>query len=1733
MKIKDIRLFRQWLTRNARMNDRDPNFIGYSHPYGSDSADPDEKRGLFNVFHSSAPIIENRIATVLDMAQDSQAIYEFVQNAVDCNSTHFYMFYSDNYFVVINNGDVFSLKGIKAILNFAQTTKTEEKEENIGKFGIGFKLIHRMVGEGNSIKELVNDNTGPLLFSWSNRQQLEQMINAKSVDALELSQNTKNWDALDSAWFFKIMLTCAPVLPFSKDFPLRDAHYDACDSNDNSLFSDKEFGEFTDYLSHIWKRHKDKFDTANLNQGTLFFLKLGKDKESKLNEDYSYFSRGIHYALHFVGMLMNKKGLGTIYVNDHEPIIRENIDLTIEETFVIPKDSAAFHAIGDKLKGHDRRNDIKLMLGYQPYERNNPKYGELQNTPNFFKFFPMGKEVNQLNFVIHCNVFAIDASRREFVDKHPVNEYVLSWLAKEWIKRLETYKNKDTKRFMNMYLAILTSEDPSEQSPHAQWLSQALYQPLLKYIRNNIPTQNKKVPYGNTSTVRIKDTELDIQPADFGVNTHHWIYWDLEDLDVLQHFSEKEHPNKIGLTAWGVDYLIASSTELHKINEWLSNANPQEFSQFLKELDSHLNKKAAKHALFKQHLKQIKLFRVGDAFYSSQQINQSDDFLVLPDYLDRPEVKKLLGKIGFKFSEIDFGSYDTLKKNFLDEISYLKNNKNIDLFFRILKKANMSPALKTINKLNLFRILERIINVSLSPQVELLWNIPFFRNKKGEYKELNRLLAPNRQTPKWLSDFEIKKEDYSDVLVPYMIKPEQVYRTLLYPFWDKICNNFLKTSQSGASFYKHVVEYYSRKDSLNGIGMLSANRVYLLSHYVKKQNTTFRDRSSFYHHSNLSKVSHYNALANALYKISKVFVPLRGTLQYLKHNPFNTISNTRTIFESLSRINKGLELQEISVLLHYIIKLEKYDFFNLGYVEQNPDDGLFMLCIHDTKRNCNIDPKSKLSAYVSQYLSNEYALLPHGLQTYKKEESVRSEREVLDKVLQISKHAKIDDKETLLEIIRLQGDQKALKRFIFDLNKITVNLDQPIDKNTFEVIILLLSYQHFKNDQNMRISIQEKIYFQYNKRFYKLSDLRRSKSITLSLKTIQVTLAIDQLLPHKAKSEQDLAYEALIQQMNTVGLSYQKLNDLFELEKTITVQEIAHELQENYMYKEKPLDTAEQLVFLVSYAQSNANELGGEYIGNYYIDTLAGKQLFEPGTYYYQHYQFIKPGRLLNKKYKNCSTLLGAFYQHPTLDYVLVKSPYIKDKQLYSDGIVSTYQFRTQHRKTFLDFLIQLWKTHSKHFSEIDWNNIEGSSIGTYLGFDPLQRIIAPNKYLIRSENCTPMLEEWLGTNKNQSEEIYKNKKNFLQVLGFHNEDSAIIRLRKYLSGEIDGIVQFNEGQLQQFLDKNEKYSILLINTIRWIEQKNISINSSDFYIIKLLYKYVEPEEAFSKNSVPLLCITESVNDVTKAELTTYQKNRHHNFYWYDSAQQRIYLEDHKISLDKLINWTLNNNISLINLNDYPTKWKEMLSVSINKLSLEEQKPLFSNLIKRAQEWTPPYLELWQKIADAKIRIYKYRGQIPYSIAINGQRVWTIHKGDSYLYPFHDQGSSYFINTQIDFDSALRDILASNLYIKLLEAQSLFKKESILDAAVNLNLFIKNDDAYEAIDWDWEKEKTGIIQGQVSKNGQPISIILKNTVAGELKLSTEELAILLQNKNELFVYDGKNIVRKKLSIIDS
>jgi len=155
------------------------------------------KKGFFNLYHGDKEDEINYLSSLLEIAEDSQSIYEFIQNAVDANATKFHIHYDKNYFLVINNGNKFSENDIKSLLNISQSTKTEDKKENkIGKFGIGFKLIHRLVGEGNGLNEITKEYKGPILFSWD-KNYIQNFINE---DLKEISKH----------WLFKILYTNFP-----------------------------------------------------------------------------------------------------------------------------------------------------------------------------------------------------------------------------------------------------------------------------------------------------------------------------------------------------------------------------------------------------------------------------------------------------------------------------------------------------------------------------------------------------------------------------------------------------------------------------------------------------------------------------------------------------------------------------------------------------------------------------------------------------------------------------------------------------------------------------------------------------------------------------------------------------------------------------------------------------------------------------------------------------------------------------------------------------------------------------------------------------------------------------------------------------------------------------------------------------------------------------------------------------------------------------------------------------------------------------------------------------------------------------------------------------------------------------------------------------------------------------------------------------------------------------------
>ena len=97
MKIKSAKSFRYWYKTKIKEIDsnnktHNENFVGTYHVENSKKI-----KGFFEMYHGDKEDVRAYLSGNVEMAEDGQAIYEFVQNAADSDSTIFYMFYDKNY----------------------------------------------------------------------------------------------------------------------------------------------------------------------------------------------------------------------------------------------------------------------------------------------------------------------------------------------------------------------------------------------------------------------------------------------------------------------------------------------------------------------------------------------------------------------------------------------------------------------------------------------------------------------------------------------------------------------------------------------------------------------------------------------------------------------------------------------------------------------------------------------------------------------------------------------------------------------------------------------------------------------------------------------------------------------------------------------------------------------------------------------------------------------------------------------------------------------------------------------------------------------------------------------------------------------------------------------------------------------------------------------------------------------------------------------------------------------------------------------------------------------------------------------------------------------------------------------------------------------------------------------------------------------------------------------------
>ena len=326
MRIKSAKYFREkYMTdiRHIQPNSGyNPDFIGCVHelPGG------EYVKGFFDMYHGDKQDIGGFLSGNLKIAEDGQAIYEFMQNAADCGSTSFYMFYNDNYFLAVNNGKAFSQEGLRSLLNVGQSDKKSASQ--IGRFGIGFKLVHRLVGKSDGKYELLHDNKGPILFSWSKKEDLMALLNKEEITAVNDIE-----DGSSLPYFLKLILTNFPADP---NETVKDLSY-----SDTVLFTDDEYTE----LARETRQWLEKYlEDSTFNQGTLFFIKLGEGKRELLDKDYrENLKTGVEYSLNTL------KNLKNIKIND---VQIDEVTLRLESG-IIAKDSEDFKRVSPEYADSD------------------------------------------------------------------------------------------------------------------------------------------------------------------------------------------------------------------------------------------------------------------------------------------------------------------------------------------------------------------------------------------------------------------------------------------------------------------------------------------------------------------------------------------------------------------------------------------------------------------------------------------------------------------------------------------------------------------------------------------------------------------------------------------------------------------------------------------------------------------------------------------------------------------------------------------------------------------------------------------------------------------------------------------------------------------------------------------------------------------------------------------------------------------------------------------------------------------------------------------------------------------------------------------------------------------------------------------------------------------------------------------------------------------------------------
>ncbi|SIQ53052.1 AAA domain-containing protein [Pontibacter lucknowensis] len=1383
MNIKNIRQFRSFLKTDIReltLDNRDEHFAGVRT-----EVDGRSQYGFFDFYHgykegANGKGIRGFLEGFLDMAKDGQAVYEFMQNAVDAGSSKFSLFWGkdevdgQDYLLVANNGEAFTMEAVLSILNVGVSTKSEDNY-TIGKFGIGFKLAHRLVGKENGLDELIDHNYGPILFSWKNGEVMSLPSLAVTPEITPVTQaykiysengNKKAVVETDEPWLFKILVTNFPCQPENAVQPeiIRDTKY----IEHQNVFSKSEL-----QTMGRWVEKYKAFLQDDFQEGSLFFIRLGKGKQSSLEEEN--LEEGVRFSLAILNRIaqlsLGHPGLEEVNLNT-SPI--KPVDLQFE-SFVLEKGSEDFRKVRfgkthdlteSEVDKENADSNIEILFGYTDHTLSRRVF---TNAPNLYLFFPLSEEKHRLRFILHSNAFYKSSSRTYLqkgnLGEEGINERLFQVFAKclkekmlEWASAKDIESNS---KFLEVYANLLLSNE--SDNPERVWINKPLWEPILAFLQGHIPL---KSTWGNgvrlshmAQSVKIKATALSIEQEDWLIQTIDWFHWDRKGNDELK----TEAILKLGIEEYTIIDLLHVPGIYERINRWL-DGNAANCELLLQEVETCLLLNPQTDDTFLENFSALQVWQFEDGYFTINQLAESGVYrerIFLSDKTDA--LKPFLEKAGFKLPTKSLSHYK-LMFNFIQlklqaKIKYIRN---YAILVEVLSARFVHSTFTPAEKHEILKLLASNLRDSKEDRIEKLRELKLYANRLGEVVALKNLLKEAGW--EWLSGWCVREEEYASELDEYItVSRDKLYEDIILCHWEAIMTQAVAAKGNYTIIFSDVKDLFQDTPKA---ATLSSRSILRLGHqFLKAEETTF-----YYSKTLLSFLEgEYKSLETVADKLGFGPIPSFELLPYYQESPFkleeknlDVTTPAEGVFVTADEAKALIKLCAAEDILLLNKNLLTTVPTGQELLLRDRPESCFQIATHD----------GSLVSYVQEYHKENLFPLPVQLLSVATPITHVKEDHLMRKLVDLCDYEDTVQLAALLNLC-INGNSDIKTYLLQHLPKLSISLDKRIDVTSAAFLlvklVLTLTEEEQKKEWLKKILVVE-----HEGQAYDLASLHltgndevlfelESKAFKLSLSSI--------LINEDAKSTR--AISLLSEELAALEVAEKTaLDRYFGLMGPVDKDYIfttLHVSLENGLLK-----NASQLSFLLLYAKCYPAKLALSF---YKVETKAGIVSLDNIALYApdKPLPFLPSSVALLDAYAGVSSLLKLEVDKPfRLGSVQVlASPYLSGSDFHITGIATLDSLHAQEQ-LFL-YLYKLWRQQdeSAHNIYLTQNKVWEELIG----FNPLLSVFA-KAHVHPSETLPAHVLAWLEVQETSG------GRDFLKALGVSFAGADIFKIRKYLTGD-------------------------------------------------------------------------------------------------------------------------------------------------------------------------------------------------------------------------------------------------------------------------------------------------------------------------------------------------------------